>query len=167
LIASSSAPIAQIATTVSHEALCRDTAAIVAHVPDPKAASAASAADAEVAVARLAAMSADLRGCAILGSDGEPLAASSDPSAWGQAARELLAAADAAAGEPVVSAHVGTEDGETFAVRHEDLAMVAAADRFTLASLMIFDMRAVLRDLASGPDAPTIRDAPSDNGAEG
>jgi hypothetical protein len=26
--------------------------------------------------------------------------------------------------------------------------MVAVADRFTLASLMIFDMRAVLRDLA-------------------
>jgi hypothetical protein len=28
--------------------------------------------------------------------------------------------------------------------------MVAVADRFTLASLMIFDMRAVLRDLARG-----------------
>jgi hypothetical protein len=42
---------------------------------------------------------------------------------------------------------VATEDGEAFAVRHEDLAMVAVAERFTLASLMIFDMRAVLRDL--------------------
>jgi len=28
--------------------------------------------------------------------------------------------------------------------------MVAVAERFTLASLMIFDMRAVLRDLAKG-----------------
>ena len=35
-------------------------------------------------------------------------------------------------------------------MRHEGLAMVAVAERFTLASLMIFDMRAVLRDLANG-----------------
>ena len=44
---------------------------------------------------------------------------------------------------------MGTEDGEAFGVRHGDLAMVAVADRFTLASLMIFDMRAVLRDLTA------------------
>ena len=37
---------------------------------------------------------------------------------------------------------------EAFAVREGDLAMVAVTERFTLASLMIFDMRAVLRDLA-------------------
>ncbi len=61
---------------------------------------------------------------------------------------ELLAAADAAGDEPASHVHVATEDGEAFAVRHEGLAMVAVAERFTLASLMIFDMRAVLRDLA-------------------
>jgi hypothetical protein len=165
-MASSSAPIAQIATTVSHEALSSDTAAIFADVPDPSTASAPSAADAEVALARLAAMSADLRGSVVLGTDGEPLAASGDPEAWAKAGRELLEAADAAAGEPVVSAHVGIEDGEAFVVRHEGLALIAAADRFALASLMVFDMRAVLRDLARGPDAPTIREA-SANGAPG
>jgi hypothetical protein len=42
---------------------------------------------------------------------------------------------------------VATEDGEAFAVRLEELAMVAVTERFTLASLVIFDMRAVLRDL--------------------
>jgi hypothetical protein len=132
-------------------------------VPDPATDAAPSAADAEVAVARLAALSADLRGCVILDPDGKALAASGYTTAWGEAARELLAAADEAAGEPAVQAHVGIEDGEAFAVRHEGFALVAAAERFALASLMIFDMRAVLRDLVRGPDAPSIRD-PAVNG---
>ena len=46
---------------------------------------------------------------------------------------------------------MATEDGEAFAVRQGELAMVAVAERFTLASLMIFDMRAVLRDLVREP----------------
>ena len=93
-------------------------------------------------------MSADLRGCAVIGGGGEVLAATGDADQWGSAAAELLSAADAAGGEPAGHVHVATEDGEAFAVRHEGLAMVAVAERFTLASLMIFDMRAVLRDLA-------------------
>ena len=117
-----------------------------------------SAADAEVAVARLQAMSADMRGCVILAEDGSPIAASGDADAWGEAARELLAAADRAAGETASQAHVGTEDGEAFAIRQDGYAVVAAADRFALASLMMFDMRAVLRDLLRGPDAPSIRE---------
>jgi len=59
----------------------------------------------------------------------------------------LRAAADAAGSEPAARAHVATEDGEAFALRHGGLAIVAVAERFTLASLMLFDMRAVLRDL--------------------
>ena len=150
--------IAQRPTTVSHEARSRDTGAIVAHVPDPSAANAPTVADAELAVARLAEMSADLRGCAILAEDGEPLAASGDLEAWGRAGRALLAAADAAAGEPAGHAHIATEDGEVFAVRHRGFALVAASDRFALASLMLFDMRSVLRDLARGPDAASLRE---------
>ena len=120
-------------------------------MPDPSAAHAATVADAELAVARLVEMSTELRGCAILAEDGTPLAASGDLEAWGRASRALLAAADAAAGEPAGHAHIGTEDGEAFAVRHEGFALVAASERFALASLMFFDMRAVLRDLARGP----------------
>jgi len=150
--------IAQTPTTVSHEARCRDTAAIVADVPDPIAADAPSVADAEVAVARLAAMSADLRGCAILAADGEPLAASGELERWGEAARGLLAAADTAAGEPVSHAHVGTEDGEVFAVRLQGYSLVAASERVALASLMLSDMRAVLRDLVRGPGVAPIRE---------
>ena len=129
-------------------------------MPDPTASGAPSAADAEVAVARLAAMSDDLRGCVILADDGTALAASGELEPWAEAARALLAAADAAAGEPVKHAHVGTEDGEAFAVRHAGFALVAAVERFALAGLMLFDIRNVLRDLARAP-APlrSTRDA--------
>jgi hypothetical protein len=116
-------------------------------MPDRAAATTPTAAEAEVAVARLREMSTDLRGCAVLDSAGKALAASGDPEGWDEAAGALLAAADTAAGEPAVTVHVGTEDGEAFAVRQDGLAMVAVAERFTLASLMLFDMRAVMRDL--------------------
>jgi hypothetical protein len=112
------------------------------HVPSGEAA--------QAAVARLTEMSPDLRGCAVLGTGGRALAASGDPESWAGAGAALLAAADAAGDEPASHVHVATEDGEAFAVRHEGLAMVAVAERFTLASLMIFDMRAVLRDLLKG-----------------
>lgn len=103
---------------------------------------------AEAAVGRLREMSADLRGCALVGSDGQVLAATGDHDRWGAAAADLLTAADEAGDEPASHVHVATEDGEAFAVREDGLAMVAVTERFTLASLMIFDMRAVLRDLA-------------------
>ena len=104
---------------------------------------------AEAAVERLAEMSPDLRGCAVLDSEGHALAASGgEPGRWAEAGAALLAAADAAGKERASHVHVATEDGEAFAVRHGDLAMVAVAERFALASLMVFDMRAVLRDFA-------------------
>jgi hypothetical protein len=93
-------------------------------------------------------MSPDIRGCAVLDGEGHAIAASGDPDGWAGAGAALIAAADRAGDEPASHVHVATEDGEAFAVRHEGLVMVAVAERFTLASLMIFDMRAVLRDLA-------------------
>jgi hypothetical protein len=149
------AAIAQIATTVSHEARARDTGAIVADVPDAStkaAASAPTATEGEVAIARLMAMAGDVRGAAILAPDGSLLAASGDAEAWSEACRELLAAADAGAGRPVTHAHVGTEDGEVFAVRQDAFALVAASERFALASLLFSDIRAVLRDLVRGAE---------------
>ncbi|HZA90116.1 MAG TPA: hypothetical protein VE401_07755 [Solirubrobacterales bacterium] len=103
---------------------------------------------AEAAVARMREMSADLRGCAVLDAGGEALAATGDLARWQEAAAVLLGAADLAGRERAESLHVGTEDGEVFAVRHGDLAMVAVSERFTLASLMLFDMRTVLREMA-------------------
>jgi hypothetical protein len=110
--------------------------------------SAPSRADADAALGRLRELSAEVRGAAILDDSGELLAATGPAERWAEPARELLGAADAAAGEPALQVHVGTEDGEAFAVRHRGLALVAATDRFVLASLMTSDLRAVLRGLA-------------------
>jgi hypothetical protein len=104
---------------------------------------------AEAALAFLTEMSPDLRGAAILDDAGAVLAASGDAEAWGEAARALLAAADAADPEPAEQVHVGSESGEVFALRHEGLVAITVTERFALASLMLFDMRQALRDLAS------------------
>lgn len=145
-------------TTVSHDALPRSTAAIVADVPDAHVPPGPTPTQAALAIARLEAMSTHVRGAVILGPEGAELAASGSSDGWGEAARELLAAADKAAGEPVSHAHIGTEDGEAFAVRERDFALVAATERFTLASLVFADIRAVLRELVRGPQAGAVRE---------
>ena len=101
------------------------------------------------ALAYLAEMSPDLRGAAILDPDGAVLAASGDPERWREDAAALFEAADRAGEGPVEQVHIGTEQGEVFALRHAGLAAVAVTERFALASLMLFDMRSVLRDLAA------------------
>lgn len=98
------------------------------------------------------------KGQAIVGSE-EVLAASGDPGAWGDAVSALLSSADEG-GEAAEQVHVATESGEVFAVRDAGLLAVAVTERFVLASLMAFDMRSVLRDLAAGG-------APADQGAGG
>jgi predicted regulator of Ras-like GTPase activity (Roadblock/LC7/MglB family) len=104
------------------------------------------------ALAYLTEMSPDLRGAAILGSDGAVLAAAGEPDRWSEDAAALFAAADRAGDEPVEQVHIGTEQGEVFALRHAGLAAVAVTERFALASLTFFDMRSLLRDLAAGGD---------------
>ena len=101
------------------------------------------------AVSYLEEISPQMRGCAILAESGDVLAASGEPERWGEAGRDLLAAADEAGGEPVAHAHVATGDGEAFCVREGGLAAVAVTERFTLASLMLFDMRIALRQLGA------------------
>jgi hypothetical protein len=100
---------------------------------------------------RLMELSPDMRGGAILAS-GDVLAASGEEGAWGEATAALLAAADID-GEPGEQVHVATEAGEVFALREGSLTAVAVTERFALASLMAFDMRATLRDLAAGAPA--------------
>jgi hypothetical protein len=99
------------------------------------------------ALADLEETSPQLRGAAILTEQGEVLAASGDPVAWGGAGRELLDAADGAGGERAAHAHIATADGEVFCVREGGLVAVAVTDRFVLSSLMVFDLRAALRGL--------------------
>ena len=110
---------------------------------------AASLPDAGRAVSYLEEISNELRVCAILSEDEEVRQASGDLEAWGEAARELIAAADAAGGEPVAHAHVATGEGEAFCVREGSYVAVAVTERFTLASLMIFDLRNALRRIGA------------------
>lgn len=133
------------------EARARDTVGIFADMPDAAAATAPSEESAEAALAFLAEMSPDLRGAAVLGPAGEVLAASGEePERWGEDAMTLFAAADAAEGAPVEQVHIATEQGEVFAIRNEGLAAVAVTERFALASLLLFDMRSMLRQLGRG-----------------
>ena len=117
-------------------------------MPDAAATEVAPGDAAAAALAFLGEMSPDLRGAAILDADGSVLAASGEEERWREDAASLFDAADAAGAEPVEQVHVGTEQGEVFGLRHAGLAAVAVTDRFALASLMLFDMRAILRDLA-------------------
>ncbi len=121
-------------------------------MPDGETSEAVSGGAAASALAYLTEMSPDLRGGAILDSGGAVLAASDSPGRWSEDATTLLAIADSAGEEPVEQVHIATEQGEVFAVRHAGLAAIAVTDRFALASLLFFDMRAVLRDLAEGGD---------------
>jgi hypothetical protein len=119
-------------------------------MPDAPAATAPSSESAEAALAFLAEMSPDLRSAAILGPEGEVLAASGEePERWAEDVAALFRAADAAEGVAVEQIHIATEQGEVFAVRNAGLAAVSVTDRFALASLMLFDIRSMLRELAT------------------
>ncbi len=121
-------------------------------MPDGQTSEAVSGEAAAGALAYLTEMSPDLRGGAILDGGGSVLAASGRPERWRDDAAALLAIADGAGEEPVEQLHVATEQGEVFAVRHAGLVALAVTDRFALASLLLFDMRGILRDLAAGGD---------------
>lgn len=137
-------------TVMIQEARARVTVGSFSQMPDAAAATVPSEESAEAALEFLTEMSPDLRGAAILGPGGEVLAGTGEePERWGEDAAALFAVADGAEGEPVEQVHVATEQGEVFAVRNAGLAAVTVTDRFALASLMLFDMRSTLRQLAS------------------
>lgn len=142
--------MAQMTTVMIQEARARVTVGIFADMADAAPAAPPSEESAEAALAFLTEMSPDLRGAAILGPGGEVLAATGEePGRWGEDAAVLLAAADGAEEVPVEQVHIATEQGEVFAVRNAGLAAVAVTERFALASLMLFDMRSTLRQLAA------------------
>jgi len=102
---------------------------------------------AESVVDELVEESAGLRACAVIAAGGEVLAAT-DPNDWAeQAGRLWQAAADPSRPVPAY-VHVAIDAGELFAVRSKDATVIAVADRFSLASLVLCDLRAALRRLA-------------------
>ncbi len=139
-------------TVVIQDARARVTVGSFSQMPDAAAATLPSGESAKAALEFLTEMSPDLRGAAILGPANEVLAGTGEePERWGEDAAALFAVADEAEAAPVEQVHIATEQGEVFAVRNAGLAAVTVTDRFALASLMLFDMRSTLRQLAS-PD---------------
>ena len=130
-------------------------------MPDDAVTGVVSGEAAEAALAYLTEMSIDLRGAAILAGDGSVLAAAAAPGRWAEDAATLFEVADRAGEEPVEQVHIGTEQGEVFAIRHAGLAAIAVTERFALASLTFFDLRSLLRDLAAGKSLSTS-DVPED-----
>jgi hypothetical protein len=94
-------------------------------------------------------MSADMRAGAILTAGGEVLASDGPADDWAKRVGEVLSLADAAPDGRAEHIHIATEAGELFLTRSDDLTVAAITERFVLASLMSFDMRAVLTDLAA------------------
>jgi hypothetical protein len=132
------------------EARARVTVGIFADMADASTAAPSSGESAAAALEFLAEMSPDLRGAAILGPGGEVLAATDgDEDRWQDDATALFAAADEAEGVPVEQVHIATEQGEVFAIRNAGLVAVSVTERFALASLMLFDLRSILRRLAT------------------
>lgn len=93
----------------------------------------------------------ELRGAVVFGPDGLVVECSV-PSASGfaDAAASLVERIDTFAAEPLDSCHIASEEAEVFLVREAGLTLVAVAARFVLASLMTYDIRMTLRDLARG-----------------
>jgi hypothetical protein len=138
------------------EARASDMVGIFADMPDAAAAAPPSEESAAAALEFLAEMSPDLRGAAIFGPEGEVLAGTDgEADRWQEDAAALFAAADAAEGAPVEQVHIATEQGEVFAIRSAGLGAVSVTERFALASLMLFDLRSTLRQLASPNFGPS------------
>ena len=102
-------------------------------------------AEASALLSRFVEDSLELRAGAIFGADGAQLFATDDAD-WSDPVAELWRLA----GSPdrdVSYVHVGTEGGDVLAVSDPRGAAVVTSDRFPLASLVLSDLRAVLREL--------------------
>jgi hypothetical protein len=102
---------------------------------------------------RLVELSADTRAALLLEAPGDSsvAAGSADGEELAEAARELLRAVDKAADEPPSELEAQVLGGSVFAVRGPRWTLVAVARRSALASLMLYDMRVLLRGLQEGP----------------
>lgn len=104
---------------------------------------------ADRAVAYLMEISPLMRGCAIFDPGGGVVAATGDHDSWREPGRRFISAVDSTpvAGGNATHGHVATGQGEVFVVCEEDFHAVAVFDRFCLASLVFFDLRAAIRDI--------------------
>jgi len=108
----------------------------------------------ELALAYLEELSTDIRAAAVLGDDGAVAAHSGFDEGDADQVRELVTglfehAATPAAGAPAPDqVEVALPEGSVYAVREHGWTLAVVAGRFALSSLMFFDLRMVIRDLA-------------------
>ena len=109
---------------------------------------------AELALAHLGELSTDIRAAAVLDGDGSVAARSGFDNGNADEVKGLVdelfsGAAKAAKGAPAPDQlEVALPDGSVYAVRDSGWTLAVVAGRFTLSSLMFFDLRMVIRDLA-------------------
>lgn len=117
---------------------------------------------------RVCALSSDARVAVLLDAAGAPVSCSDpDPVRAGELgalARELMAAADDAPGDPVQDVEAQVPGGTVFASRTPKWTLAVVARRAALSSLMRWDLRAVLGELEGGP---AIRRATAPGAAAG
>jgi hypothetical protein len=99
--------------------------------------------------ARLRDLSADVRAALLLDASGEPVGLVGGPAELVDEARTLVAAADRAApdGDPE-ELEVQFPRGAVYVVRRGPWALIAVAGRGSLSSLVRWDMRVLLSELA-------------------
>jgi hypothetical protein len=139
--------ITQIATVTSQATRDRGTGRLfspTAHEPcsDLRAVTAEPALTPPLALDYLRQLSADIRAGVVLAPDGTHLAG---PDALAEPARDLFAAAGDAA-----EIQVSTPDGAVYGARSDRHAIAVVCGRFALPSLVRYDLRVVLADLADG-----------------
>ena len=105
----------------------------------------------ELALQYLGELSTDIKAAVVVAADGHAMAASR-PGETGERLQELTTElferADRADSETVTQIEVSTGDAGVFAVRDEQWAIGVVTGRFALSSLMFYDLRNVLGDLA-------------------
>ena len=127
----------------------------------------------ERAAERLRGLSADVRAAVLLDAAGSLAGACNDDHdsapALGELARRLFEEVDRATrdwdAEPAEQVEVQVPGGAEFGSRTPRWTLVAVAKRGALSSLMLYDLRAVLRELEGGP--PIRRSAAAPEGAPG
>jgi hypothetical protein len=104
-------------------------------------------ADAALTPGRFEALSSDIRACVLLDPDGGFVAVDSGHEADGEQLAELTRSLLEQAGAAQVE--VSTGSGVVYALRQNGWALGAVTGRFALSSLVFFDMRKALEELAA------------------
>jgi predicted regulator of Ras-like GTPase activity (Roadblock/LC7/MglB family) len=106
----------------------------------------------ELALAYLGELSTDIRAAAVLDKDGAVAAQTGFDDGDDDQVKELvgdLFDRAAEAGDPASNQiEIALPEGSVFAVREHGWALAVVTGRFALSSLMFFDLRMVIRDLA-------------------